>query len=239
MRAVVKIVWSSSETPKLKLASKKGFEYVTLSEGRELDLELLNERRCTGYHQGEKQHVVCPDFRQIDSGDQCDECRAKDFYSEFRQGRSGKGLDSEYSVYIAQCGDEVKVGVTRGDRLERRWMEQGADYAAEIHEGLTADRALELESQLSSKGLKQRIRKENKLKTSEESISDKMEDLGIKAEVKKVSEPLRCADLRRKGMFPAPIKHVKGQILSDGRGCLAMTSGKCVVKAQQQRLGSF
>lgn len=239
MKAVVKISWSSSGAPELKLASEEGFEYITLSEGRELDLEVVDQRRCTGFHSRPGNHAPCPEFRKIESGSQCGECRGKDVYTDYRRGNSGKGLDAEFSVYLAQCGQKVKVGVTKRSRLETRWKEQGANYAAEIFSGLSADEALEKEKEISGNGITERIRKEEKVGSSDEKISKVLDKLGLEADIERVSKPLRCSKVVRKGRFPSPIRQVQGQIISNGSVCLAVSSGKCVIKAQQQNLSGF
>lgn len=238
MKAIVKISWSSGK-PELKLATEKGFEHVTLSKGRELDLEVINQRRCTGFHSAPGNHAPCPEFRKIKSGSQCGECRGKDIYTDYRRGSSGKGLDAEFSVYLAQCGEKVKVGVTKSSRLKTRWKEQGANYAAEIFSGLTADEALEKEKKISGNGITERIRKEEKIGASDEKISKVLDDLDLEAGVEQISEPLNCSKIVRKGRFPSPIKRVQGQIISNGSICLAASSGKCVIKAEQKALEGF
>lgn len=238
MRAIVKVSWSG-DTPELKLATEEGFERLTLSEGRELEYEVINERRCTGFHSAPGNHVPCPEFRKIDSGAQCGECRGKDVYTDYRRGSSGKGLEADFSVYLAQCGNEVKVGVTKSSRLMTRWKEQGANYAAEVFSELTADEALEKEKEISEKGLSERIRKEKKIGGEEEKLTGVMEDLGLEGEVEEVLGSLRCSFVSRKGRFPAPIRKVKGQIVSDGSSCLALSSGKCIIPAEQQSLSGF
>ncbi|MFB6245598.1 MAG: DUF2797 domain-containing protein [Candidatus Nanohaloarchaea archaeon] len=239
MRSIVKVSWKESDSPRLKLASEEGFEHIDLAEGRNLDLEVIDERRCTGYHAARGELVPCPEFRSIESGDQCPQCRGKDIYTEYRQGSSGERLDSEFSVYIAQCGSEVKVGVTRSSRLETRWLEQGANYAAEIFSGLSAEKALEKESELSDMGLKERIRKERKTGDHPEKISEELDRIEADTQVKHISKPLQCSSLERKGLFPSPIRRAAGQIVSDGRRCLALVSGKVVVTARQRELEEF
>ncbi|WEL19303.1 DUF2797 domain-containing protein [Candidatus Nanohalococcus occultus] len=238
MKAVVKVSWHG-KVPELKLATEEGFEHITLSEGRELDLEVVDKRRCTGFHSKPGNHAPCPEFREISSGDQCGECRGKDIYTDYRRGNSGKGLDAEYSVYLAQCGTKAKVGVTKGSRLTTRWREQGANYAAEIFSGLSADEALAKEKEISSNGVSERIRKESKTGGSKEKLSKLMEKLDLKGEVQEVSKPLKCSKVVRKGRFPSPIRNVQGQIVSNGSICLALSSGKCVIPAEQKGLDQF
>lgn len=238
MKAVVKVSWSNGK-PELKLATDEGFETITLSKGRELDLEIIDQRRCTGFHSKPGNHAPCPEFRKISSGAQCGECRGKDIYTDYRRGSSGKGLEADYSVYLAQCGRNVKVGVTKSSRLTTRWKEQGANYGAEIYSDLTADEALDKEKEISSKGVSERIRKESKTGGKKERITKVLEKLGLEADVKALSEPLTCSRVVRKGRFPSPIEKVQGQIISDGSICLAVSSGKCVIPAEQRGLKDF
>jgi hypothetical protein len=245
MRAIRKISWKKDSQnnwkPYLKLATEDGFEQILLREGRELDFEILDRRRCTGYLLGIGERVPCPEFREIESGSQCSECRGKDVYSDYISGNGSPNVEADFSVYLAQCGSEIKVGVTRTQRLMNRWIEQGADYAAEIVSEVSAEEALSKEQDLSENDLVERIRKEHKTETCEDIISDKLEVLGFDAEVLTVhgDKDFSCESFSRKGRFPRPIKHVKGQLVSDGRNCLAMSSGKVMVKSRQKGLSDF
>mgnify|MGYP006281514763 CR=1 FL=1 len=238
MRSIVKISWAGS-TPELKLADSGGYETITLSEGRELNLEVIDERRCVGYHASKGNMAPCPEFRKISSGDQCAECRGKDIYTDFRRGNSGEGLEDDYSVYMVQIGEKLKVGVTRSERLENRWLEQGAVLAAVIEDGLSAGEALDMEQKISGKGVSERIRKEDKNGFNEELLQEKLEELGIKSEIRTISEPLKCTKIVRKGRIPSPIEQVNGQIISNGKIGLAMTSGRCLTRARQKGLQDF
>lgn len=238
MKSIVKISWSGS-IPELKLATAEGFETITLSEGREINLEVVNKRRCTGFHSAPGKHLPCPEFKNIDSGAQCGACRGKDIYTDYRRGNSGKGLDAEYSVYLAQIGSKLKVGVTRSERIEKRWLEQGAVIAAELEGNLSADKALEIEKKISEKGVKERIRKEDKNGFKENILEQKLEDLDYDSEIVEISKPLKCSKIVRKGPIPKPIEQVNGQIISNGRIGLALTSGKCIVPTRQKGLQDF
>ncbi|PSH01476.1 MAG: hypothetical protein BRC27_02085, partial [Nanohaloarchaea archaeon SW_10_44_10] len=46
-------------------------------------------------------------------------------------------------------------------------------------------------------------------------------------------------DFRRKGLFEGELKSVKGQIISNGRICMAMSSGKTLKNPEQQGLNRF
>ncbi len=244
MKSIVKVVWSGrNETPVLRVATEDGYKDIVLEPGLELDYEVMDERRCVGYHSERGKMESCTDFREIDSGDQCPECRRKDIYTGWRTGNGAPdGMEGEanYSVYLAQCGDHVKVGVARTSRLEKRWLEQGADYTSEIHSGLTAEDALEKEKELSGKGITERIRKEHKIKeTDSQLLESKIEELGYNVETQKVSPKINCRKLTRTGRFPTPVKHVKGQIVSNGSVGLALTSGKVLGERVQRGLEEY
>lgn len=238
MKAIVKAVYPGK---KLKMATEDGYKKLELSEGRELELELVNQRRCVGYHSDRAEMKPCPKFREIEKADQCPECRRKDIYTGWRQGNSSPDFEAEYSVYLALCGSQLKVGVVRTGRLETRWKEQGADYAAEIKEGLTGEKALEIEEEIAGKGVSERVRKEKKLEAAERQKLEKLiEELGYTAEIKQLyPESFECSKLVRKGRFPSPIKNVKGQIVSNGKIGMALTSGKLLVQQKQRGLGDF
>jgi len=239
MKALVKISWSE-ETPILKFATPEGYETVKLEKGKEFDYEVTNKRRCIGFHSEKGEMTPCPAFNKIESGDQCFNCRKKDIYTHWRTGNGSPGFEADYSVYLAQCGNRVKVGVTRTDRLRNRWLEQGADYAVELFSKLSPEEALEKEKDLSEKGLKERIRKEHKILTSEKSVlEDKMEEYGLEGDIVDLSNSINCSSFVREGVFPSPVENVKGQIISNGRICLGISSGKVVQKSQQKGLSDF
>lgn len=242
MKSVVKVEWSQ-ETPFLKLATENGFEKIELKKGRKFSYELTNKRCCTGFHSDKGVMEPCPEFRSIKSGDQCRECRKKDIYTGWRTGNQapeGDDAGTAYSVYLAQCGRKTKVGVTKSSRLKTRWLEQGADYAVELSNSLTAEEALSWEKNLSNKGLKERIRKESKLGNADRKILERrMKELDLEGEIQKIGERLKCSKLFRKGVFPSPVREFKGQIVSNGRAGLILTSGKVLIKSRQKGLKDF
>lgn len=240
MKAAVKIVWSDGP-PELLLSSQEGLETVSLERGRELDMELSAERRCIGYHSAPGTREPCPGFHGIETGDQCRECRNRDVYSGWSSGNDTPDFEADYSVYLAQCGKRVKVGVARTSRLQTRWREQGADFAAELESGLDAEEALDREKEISTTGIDERIRKESKVKEADSRlIRKKLDELGASASIEQVNgNSLRATTLAREGRFPSPVKHVKGQIISNGRIGLAITSGKVVREPTQQTFTDF
>lgn len=245
----MKVSWKRKDdgwAADLLLAEPGNFERLTLSPGRSFSFEIGDERRCTGYAPEPGERAPCPDFREISSGSQCPECRGKDIYSGYVRGDEQTDLEGDFSVYLAQISGEVKVGVTRSEKIPERWVEQGADYGVEILEGLEARVALENESKFSSDGLSERVRKESKIPAAKNPVKlrEAMDEHGFEGEIVDVQDltvypDMQVSELRRKGLFEGELESVKGQVVSNGRMALAMTSGKVLKKPDQKSLGSF
>ncbi|MFB6203405.1 MAG: DUF2797 domain-containing protein [Candidatus Nanohaloarchaea archaeon] len=246
MRAVVKVKWRKDEDWRavLRTATADGYREEELPVGKKLDFEIGSKRRCTGHWVEQGEMKPCPGFREIDSGDQCSECRRKDYYRDYVTGRSGIETDDDFSVYLAQCGKAVKVGVARSSRLEKRWVEQGADHAAEISGGLSSQEALDRESEMSDRGFSERIAKEKKLGAADSVLGEKLDELGLEAETVDVQSltaypEISPRNVERAGRFSGELRSVKGQILSNGRMAIALTSGKVLQEPSQAGLGDF
>jgi hypothetical protein len=246
--SLVKVSWKNSPEgwkAELMTVNQEGFEKWNLTPGREFSFEVTDKRRCTGYAPEKGERANCPEFRKIESGSQCPECRAKDIYSDYVRGDSQTDLDGEFSVYLAQISDKVKVGVTRTGNVRKRWVEQGADYGVEVLHGLEARVALENESEISENGLTERIRKGSKLPAARNSdlLRQKMDLHGFEGDIIDVQDlsvyPKPEGKFTRKGLFEGEFKSVKGQIISNGRVCLAISSGKTIKKPDQKGLSSF
>lgn len=246
MKSVVKVQWRKPSSQPWKaelfLASGQGFERRGLQSGRKLSYEVTGERRCTGYAPEKGERTRCPEFRKIEKGSQCPECRGKDIYSDYVRGERNS-LEGDFSVYYAQVGEKFKVGVTRSENIPKRWIEQGADYAAEIESGLTSNEALDIEDQLTNGKVSQRIRKENKLERPEEKLSEIMNGKDRDTEIIDVQAltayPKITGKLQRKGLLEGEIQSVKGQIISNGRVAMAITSGKVLKQPDQKGLNRF
>ena len=230
----------------LLLAEPGGFERISLKPGRSFSFEIVDERRCTGYAPAPGERVPCPEFRDIDSGSQCSECRGKDIYSGYVRGDEQTDLDGDFSVYLAQISEKLKVGVTRSQKIPKRWIEQGADYGVEILHGLEARVALENESEISSTGVSERVRKESKIPSAGDSelLQDLMVEKNFEGEIVDVNEltvypEFSARSFYRSGLFEGELESVKGQILSNGKMALAMTSGKVFKKPEQKGLNHF
>lgn len=246
--SAVKVSWKNSPKgwkAELLTASREGFENWNLAAGREFSFEVGDERRCTGYAPEKGKRAKCPEFREIDSGSQCAECRGKDIYSDYVRGDTQTDLEGSFSVYLAQIGENVKVGVTRSGNVRKRWVEQGADYGVEILQDLKARVALENESEISEKGLRERVRKETKIPGAESSelLKKKMEEHGYEGDIVDVQDltvyPDISGSFTRKGLFEGELEAVKGQMISNGRICLAIGSGKRLKTPEQRGLGEF
>jgi len=247
MRSIIKVVWKNTENgwkAYLKTTDGAGFQRQGLEPGRELSMEITNERRCTGYAPAPGERAVCPDFRKIQKGSQCPECRGKDIYAGYVRGEEND-LEGEFSVYMAQIGEEVKVGVTRSSNIPKRWIEQGADHAAEIVSGVSSNEALNKEDELTGPNITQRIRKEKKVseKKKPAKLRKILKQKGFDSDIVDVQNLTVYSDMKgefsRKGLLEGEIQSVKGQIVSNGRVAMAMTSGKVLDKPRQKGLGNF
>ena len=247
MKSIIKVQWRKSDKgwkARLFLASEAGFEKRGLEPGRSLSMEITDDRRCTGYAPSKGERAPCPEFRKIEKGSQCPECRGKDIYSGYVRGEKND-LDGEFSVYMAQIADQVKVGVTRKEKIPRRWIEQGADYGAEVLSGVSSNKALEKEDELTSGEVTQRIRKEYKTSPLKKptKLQVILEEKDFTAEVVDVQSltvyPEMEGVFSRRGLLEGEIKSVKGQIVSNGRVAMAMTSGKTSKRPSQKGLDRF
>lgn len=247
MKSIIKIQWrkqSKGWKARVFLATEEGFEKRGLEPGRKLSMEITDERRCTGYAPSKGERAPCPEFRNIQKSSQCPECRGKDIYSGYVRGEKND-LEGDFSVYMAQIGEKIKVGVTRNEKIPRRWIEQGANHGAEILSGVSSNEALEKEEELTSGKVTQRIRKESKTSpaSTPRKLRDLMKEKGFDAEIVDVQDltvyPKIQGEFSRKGLLEGEIQSVKGQIVSNGRVAMAMTSGKVLKQPDQKGLDSF
>lgn len=247
-KSIVKVQWeekSDGWKASLLLATPEGFEHMQLTPDRKLSFEITGERRCTGYAPAPGERAKCPEFRHLESGSQCGECRGKDIYSGYVRGDTQNDLDGDFSVYLAQISDRVKVGVTRSENVPKRWIEQGADYAVEILDEVSSKVALENEQEISEEGLTERIRKEKKTSqaSSPERLREAMEEQDFEGDIVDVNAltvyPDLKGDFRRGGLFEGEIDAVKGQIVGNGRIAMGLTSGKVLDRPKQKGLDSF
>ena len=251
MKAFVRNKWKQSDSGKwyaeMLTVDKNGFDVEKLEKGLKLNFEVGGKRRCTGYWNKDREMVPCPGFREINRGSQCRECKNKDIYNDYVEGEGKSPRDEEsHSVYLVQSGDAVKVGVVRTARKEKRWVEQGADWAVEIYSGLTSLEALKKEKEISKKGYSQRIRKESKINNRNSNNLEKtVEKLGHKTkEIENVKDrtiypEINTSKLQRTGLFSGTVQSVKGNIIYTRNQSIALTEGKVLEKPKQKGLNSY
>ncbi len=248
MSSIVKVEWKKDKKwmADLLLVDETGFTRKELRSGDSIKFEVTNKRKCTGYYNDIGSRNPCPAYRDIEKGNQCFSCKKKDIYTGYVRGMNGLDTEKRFSVYLVQAGRSVKVGVTRSEKLERRWIEQGADFGAEIHSDLSSEEALKKEKSITeTKGISQSIRKDKKVEESEGNIlEDVLDKNGYNEKIvdlrdKTIYPEKISTNIRRKGRLSGTIKSVKGQIVSTERISMVMTSGKVVQKPVQRGLEFF
>lgn len=247
MQTIVKVTWTETDDgwcAQLRFINADGFRTIPLDPGTELAVEITDNRRCTGYTKAPGDRRLCPFERTISSGSQCQQCRNNDYYAGYVSGQSGLNTNDDFSVYLVQAGEAVKVGVTKSRRLEQRWVEQGADYAVELYGALSSRQALRLEDKISEEGINQRIRKEAKTAPATCRLDEIMDRHGFAGEITAVQDltvypPLSDPSLTRTGRFAGTIRSVKGQIVANDRIGLIMSSGRVMDRPSQKGLTEF
>ncbi|MFH0836434.1 MAG: DUF2797 domain-containing protein [Candidatus Micrarchaeota archaeon] len=121
---------------------------------------------------GEKYCIGCG--KEIIRGRQCSDCEQKDEWNACLkcdgsvclagEAQRKTCLEGEYSVYLTAFGEFVKAGISRTDRLQKRWFEQGADYAVEIARGLNGRTSRQAEALLHDAGLLGWLSNKDKIK---------------------------------------------------------------------------
>jgi len=110
-----------------------------LAIGEDTHLSFTPTRACVGYKSDTDWHACLNRSVHVK---QCPTCQFKDVARCYTVGDFSlyphlhEQLSSEkYVLYLAQFGtDLTKLGLTRRSRINERWKEQGADYAAAILE---------------------------------------------------------------------------------------------------------
>jgi|APHM01.1.fsa_nt_gi Protein of unknown function (DUF2797). len=175
----------------------------------------------------------------------------RDIYTDYVRGDSTVKTSKKqlFSVYLVQISQETKVGVTQTKRIHNRWAEQGAQLASEIKRGTTSEEALNLEEKISKlPEISQRISKSKKIGEPDEElfkkhlaqVQEKVPQLEI-SKTEKIGKqtgfpPVKCSEFKRRGRIPSPIKSVRGQIISNNKVCLAISTGKVITSSKQQTL---
>ena len=154
--------------PKLKIFENNEIRYIGL-----FDLEFrwrVGRRKCIGYWNGK--YVPCPTGETV-RGTRCESCKRMDkfFYCLKCDGseclnpkRRDECKEEEYVVYITVFGDILKVGISQTFRKTTRWLEQGADFAAEVRNVKDGMLARRIESAISKRlGIVDRVRGNEKI----------------------------------------------------------------------------
>lgn len=262
---LIKIQWISDGDrwkAYLLTADEQGHKKRLLEENKGIDLEVTKNRRCIGYI-SEDGRNPCPDFNSIESGQQCYSCRQKDIHVDYVEGRSGEQRTGQHSVYLAQIGSNVKVGVTRSSRLMRRWIEQGAIYACELKKCEDADTALQIESKLSDEGFKERIskkRKANNDNTDKKMLVNSISEVvnyDIEEDTRKQigdNEVSEIFDVQSNSIYPnksdnvkasrygkinGEVQTVRGQLVFTEDQSWAVTRGLCIEPPSQKSITDF
>ena len=117
---------------------------LLLEIGKKLDWYCHPDKFCIGYHTYDEYHdyTPCPTHQKIDKGVQCDYCKNRDLLIPCMLCKGDECINNESvkencdvtptSVYLVTFGGEIKVGVSKKDRLQKRWLEQGAELASEV-----------------------------------------------------------------------------------------------------------
>ena len=120
-------------------------------------LELSNEKRCIGYRSQEGFEECASNTDE--NVKQCGLCSWKDIARVYTVGDFSvhpemreKCESEEYVIYLAGFAEHIiKVGLTRRERLMERWLEQGADFGAELASVQGPHEAYPLEAKLQEK----------------------------------------------------------------------------------------
>ncbi len=147
---VIRFNWNRNWKPELLLSNQKKMPLLGPAK------IYLGKKYCTGYYDTE--HHPCPEHVQLTSGRQCASCMEKDIFSnclgcdgsectnsQYRE----KCKNRDYVVYLAAFGDLLKVGISVKYRFKKRFVEQGADFAARIAEVKDGKKARVMEKDIS------------------------------------------------------------------------------------------
>lgn len=139
----------------LLLRNGTKLELVELRPGSDLGLELLR-RRCVGYYDGVyhpcrlilRSHFLrCAHCGKRHILMRCLQCKGRCSLPEFVKRKLR--VEEEHTVYLAEFGGLLKVGVTKKKRVMERWLEQGADAGSIIEDG-SCEEMMKLERHLSA-----------------------------------------------------------------------------------------
>jgi len=132
------------------LTNDKNFEpFIFVKNGGNIErIRLMNEnisisvgkKHCIGYIRNGR-HLDCPHNMLVESGWHCNECRINDDFflcvkctgeQCINEKQRPACKESVYFMYLAAFDSMLKVGISYGQRLIERLVEQGADFGAKV-----------------------------------------------------------------------------------------------------------
>lgn len=135
------------------LCLDEGYSRISLDPGSQFAFRVLDGRFCAGYTglsskgggrlDSWREQRPCPNGVEVERGIHCMDCSSADVMraclrcdgtvcSAHPEVRRSCEASTAY-VYLASFGDgRVKAGVSRGRRVLKRWVEQGADVALRV-----------------------------------------------------------------------------------------------------------
>ncbi|HLD75522.1 MAG TPA: DUF2797 domain-containing protein [Candidatus Norongarragalinales archaeon] len=162
-----------------------------LEKGENIQIALSEELHCTGYSRN-KEHHPCP--KNSKGKKQCIHCSKEDDWLaclrcdgstclQFNPDLKDDCFGQEYAVYLASFGQNVKAGISKKERVQKRWIEQGADFACIVFEDVNGQKARIIESELFRKGLLSRLTVSMKMdlpKPEPDALTNVMESANFK-----------------------------------------------------------
>lgn len=238
MSVIVNVSWSNSNNgwfASLLTADQSGLSVHTLRQGTSIEIALTDERRCAGYLTLAGERVPCPEYRTIQSGRQCFECEENDILNPPIDKQSPtRDRSKRFSVSLEQIGGEVTVSMWFTDMIKERWMEKGADFAAELYGGLTLPQAYDEFESLSDLGLQTEARrsaiKEHRDASPLEYVMNQINSPApIQTFTEEIAYPsIDCDEIHETGSPTGTLTSVKGQILSIDGTCYRFSPGRLI-----------
>ncbi len=138
------------------LCLDKGYSRISLDPGSQFAFRVLDGRFCVGYTglsskgggrlDSWREQRPCPNCVEVERGIHCGDCSSVDVMRAclrcdgtvcFAHPEVKRACEASTAyVYLASFGDgRIKAGVSRGRRVLKRWVEQGADVALKVLAG--------------------------------------------------------------------------------------------------------
>lgn len=188
-----------------------GTQTHRLEKGSSVNWTLHPDVYCLGYARNSERHP-CSNNRT--GRKQCSSCAKQDDFLvclrcdgatclQFTDSLKDDCFGNQYSVYLASFGQTIKAGISKTERLQKRWVEQGADFAVEVFERLNGQDARIIESALFRTGLASRITLADKIKLEKADatvLNEELQEPHIK----------RVRDLFHKNAVEKPVQNLQG-----------------------------